>query len=39
MGNRRPASRMRPSASFDPALIHFGEVNRIHGGRKDGLFY
>jgi hypothetical protein len=25
--------------SFDPALIHFSEVSRIHGGRKLGVFY
>jgi hypothetical protein len=38
MGIRRPAGRMRPSTAFDPALIHFSEVNRIHGGRKHGVF-
>jgi hypothetical protein len=39
MGNRRTAGRMRPSTSFDPALIHFSEVSRIHGERKHGVFY
>jgi hypothetical protein len=29
MGNRRPAGRMRPSLSFDPALIHFSELTHI----------
>jgi hypothetical protein len=30
MGNRRTAGRMRPSTSFDPALIHFSEVSRLY---------
>jgi hypothetical protein len=29
MGNRLPAGRMRPSTSFDPALIHFSELTHI----------
>jgi hypothetical protein len=29
MGNRRPAGRMRPSTSFDPALINFSELTHI----------
>jgi hypothetical protein len=29
MGNRRPAGRMWPSTSFDPALIHFSELIHI----------
>jgi hypothetical protein len=29
MGNRRPAGRMRPSTSFDPALIHFSGLTHI----------
>jgi hypothetical protein len=29
MGNRRSAGRMRPSTSFDPALIHFSELTHI----------
>jgi hypothetical protein len=29
MGNRRPAGRVRPSTSFDPALIHFSELTHI----------
>jgi hypothetical protein len=39
MGNRRPAGMMRPSTSFDPALIYFTEVSQIHGGRKHDVFY
>jgi hypothetical protein len=37
--NRRSSGRMRPSTSFDPALICFSEFSRIHGGRKHGVFY
>jgi hypothetical protein len=29
MGNRRPAGRIRPLTSFDPALIHFSELTNI----------
>jgi hypothetical protein len=29
MDNRRPTGRMRPSISFNPALIHFSELTHI----------